>query len=504
MFYFKPFSIFPLKSAVILSLMLVLIACDDQPKNHVTTLVEQYQQQSAHLNRGMNVEAQWNPHFLNDERQQALLRDLLEGLTIYATDGGVVAGAAESWQTTDNKYWTFILRENAKWSTGEPVKAAHFVQSWQRLALSGSPLASYLTFLNLENAQEVIDGKLEATKLGVEAIDDRILTLRLEKATPQLPEMLAHISLLPEYEGRSNGAYQLKTQQDNRIFLEKNPHYWQNEQVYFDEVVYQRHDESVSSTQLDIILDGADKQIARVYLPQLCIYYYEFNQKHPKFAKSGVRKALVSMISVSNVVQTDAPAMQPTMHVLPQSLQPESENRWEPVVVEDLLQKAGINETKRLSFRLTYNQEDPHPQIAKHLIQMWSQSDLIQVQPQEVSWQQLLAQRATGDFDLIRSGWCADYHEPMAFLMNFHSKSPDNKMGFSNSEVDQLLEKTLAVISPQERTALYAQITYLLQKEAVVLPLFQYKKAVYIAPNLQGVDPKNPTGVIYSKDVRRQ
>ena len=46
--------------------------------------------------------------------------------------------------------------------------------------------------------------------------------------------------------------------------------------------------------------------------------------------------------------------------------------------------------------------------------------------------------RQKGDFQVIRSGWCADFNHPMAFLGLFYSKSPDNKNGYANAEYDQL------------------------------------------------------------------
>ena len=52
------------------------------------------------------------------------------------------------------------------------------------------------------------------------------------------------------------------------------------------------------------------------------------------------------------------------------------------------------------------------------------------------------------------------------FLSLLHSKSPDNKSGFANEKLDELLEQTLSIkISEQERTALYHQIIELAQRE---------------------------------------
>ena len=53
--------------------------------------------------------------------------------------------------------------------------------------------------MNLANADAVLKGELSADKLGIAAENDRTLLLSLDKVTPYLPQMLAHISLLPQY-----------------------------------------------------------------------------------------------------------------------------------------------------------------------------------------------------------------------------------------------------------------------------------------------------------------
>lgn len=62
--------------------------------------------------------------------------------------------------------------------------------------------------------------------LGIEAIEHRVLRIQLDKPTPALPAMLAHVALLPTYQKESaqfvsNGAYRLVNQQDDFIHLEK-------------------------------------------------------------------------------------------------------------------------------------------------------------------------------------------------------------------------------------------------------------------------------------------
>ena len=155
MFKLNGFSRAIRKSAVIFGGVLLLLSCDN-PTPPATVAPEETPMapettetlpQPSVLTRGMYSDFQFNPHHLENDQQQALLHDLFEGLVIYDSQGKLFPGVAEHWETSDNKNWVFILREDAKWSNGEPLTAADFVRSWRELATSQSPLKTYLAFL---------------------------------------------------------------------------------------------------------------------------------------------------------------------------------------------------------------------------------------------------------------------------------------------------------------------------------------------------------------------
>ncbi|MFZ7315435.1 peptide ABC transporter substrate-binding protein [Avibacterium avium] len=506
-----------LPSAVLFCAIFSLTSCD-QPKQvaipnstptPTQTPTTEPEVRIPHLVRGVYGDLVISPEKLQNDEQANFLRDILEGLVIYDPHGNVIPAVAQSWQTKDNKVWTFTLRESAKWSNGLPVTADDFVQSWRKLATSNSPLKEYLAFINLQQAAEILQGKADAEQLGVQALSPQQLQIRLEKATPHLPAMLAHPALLPQYFGEkqgfvSNGAYYVKNQQGDEIHLAQNPYYWQAEKVAFSLVDYKKLTPNQDLTDIDIVANPKQSNAQVTYLPKLCTYYYEFNFNDPRLAKSAVRKSLVFLASARNLVRGEQQARLASNHFLPQSMQGEPENAWSPMLVEQLLQQNGITEKSPLVLRLTFDQEGFNHTIGQRLVQMWSQSDLIHIQADPVPWQTLLEKRAKGDFQIIRSGWCADYNDPSAFLMNFYSKSPDNKSSYHNEKVDALLEQSLQPISTQKRTALYQQVSQLLQQDNVVLPVFQYTTPIYLNPHLQGIDKQNPTNVIYSKDVKQE
>ena len=501
------------RSAVIFSIIFTVVACDklDNPKP-VSLQVEapkntQLESNRVELKRGVYSDLTLQPWQAQNEEQAQLLRDLFEGLTAYDSQGNLVPAVAESWQTKDNKTWIFTLRENAKWSNGEAVTASDFVQSWQALSQSESPLKNYLAFMNLKNAKAVLEKTQAVESLGLFAENDRTLRIELDKASPYLPSMLAHVSLLPRYTKStemliSNGAYQLQSQAENQHILTANPYYWAKEKVIFQQVKYQKIAADTDFSDFDIVLNP-QKTVQNIQdYPQLCTYFYEFNLADPMLQKNAVRKAIASMVSTKNLV-ADITHLHPSNTFLPKSMLGEQESLWEPVVAEQLLSQNQISEPHPLKLRIRYDDSSLNQTIATRLNRQLSQSDLLRVENQGMSWQELQTARTKGDFQLIRSGWCADFNDPIAFLNLFYSKSPDNKNGYKNAEFDRLFESAMTTTSEKVRLENYAKLKGIVQQEYLVLPIFQYSTPVYLAPSIMGAQV-NSVGIIYSKDLWRK
>lgn len=501
------------KSAVLFSIIFgLLTACEPVSQSSLDKQLapENTQPSRTLLTRGVYEDLTFDLYQLKREEQVAFLRDMLEGLVILDAAGQVIPALAESWHSEDNKQWQFHLREGLRWSNGTPLVAEDMVKSWQQLAHSASPLKQYLVLMNLNNAQAVIAGDLPEQQLGVVAIDPRTLQITLDKPTPYLVKMLANVALLPHYQGQvnegefvGNGAYQFLSQQNNVVHLAKNPFYWNEKAVSFKQVDYHKISTKQDITALDLVENPPSSMENLSYFDRLCTYYYEFNFRHPLLAQQKVRNGLTSLLALSHLEGLPA-TLRVHRDFLPQSLQQQFTDHWQGNSVEQLLSQQGISERNPLTLRLTYEEESEHSLIAQQLIRMWSQSDMIRIKPEPVTWQQLQQKRNQGDFDLIRSGWCADYNDPMAFFSLLYSQSPDNKMGYHNAQLDKQLEQALLAQGEENLTAIYAQLENLVQEDKVVLPLFQYRYPVYLNPSLAGYQQANPTAVIYSKDLYRR
>ncbi|NIP17930.1 MAG: peptide ABC transporter substrate-binding protein, partial [Xanthomonadales bacterium] len=122
-----------------------------------------------------------------------LLRDLREGLVTFDAHGDPAPGVAESWTLLDDgRRYRFRLRETARWSDGAPVRSGDFVYAWRRALAPASAARTAGLLGAVENAGDVMAGAAEPAMLGIEAVSERELEIRLAQPAPWFPEILAH------------------------------------------------------------------------------------------------------------------------------------------------------------------------------------------------------------------------------------------------------------------------------------------------------------------------
>ena len=156
----------------------------------------------------------------------------------------------------DGTVYTITIRDNAKYANGTPVKAADIVYAIQRIfdPAVGSQNSSVT---GIKNRTAVRAGELPVEELGVKALSDTVVEITLEAADPYFTKKLADTSYSPipkafaEEKGEgyalnadallSAGPFVLSGWTGTEISWSyvKNPYYWDAENVYFDEIVYQ-------------------------------------------------------------------------------------------------------------------------------------------------------------------------------------------------------------------------------------------------------------------------
>ncbi|EGD1496261.1 TPA: oligopeptide ABC transporter substrate-binding protein OppA [Salmonella enterica] len=532
------------KSLIAAGILTALIAASAATAADVPAGVQLADKQTLVRNNGSEVQS-LDPHKIEGVPESNVNRDLFEGLLISDVEGHPSPGVAEKWENKDFKVWTFHLRKNAKWSDGTPVTAHDFVYSWQRLAdpNTASPYASYLQYGHIANIDDIIAGKKTATDLGVKALDDHTFEVTLSEPVPYFYKLLVHPSVSPVPKSAvekfgdkwtqpanivTNGAYKLKNWVVNeRIVLERNPQYWDNDKTVINQVTYLPISSEVTdvnryrSGEIDMtynnmpieLFQKLKKEIPNEVRvdPYLCTYYYEINNQKAPFNDVRVRTALKLALDRDIIVnkvknQGDLPAYSYTPPytdgaklVEPEWFKWSQEKRNEEA--KKLLAEAGFTADKPLTFDLLYNTSDLHKKLAIAVASIWKKNLGANVKLENQEWKTFLDTRHQGTFDVARAGWCADYNEPTSFLNTMLSDSSNNTAHYKSPAFDKLIADTLKVTDDAQRSELYAKAEQQLDKDSAIVPVYYYVNARLVKPWVGGYTGKDPLDNIYVKNL---
>ena len=299
-----------------------------------------------------------DPQRAEDAFSNDVLRDLYEGLTASTPDGAVIPATATSWRVEEGgRRYVFQLRRDARWSNGDPVTAAQFVAGFRR-AMDPKTVSGAADLLRaIENAPAILQGSMPPDRLGVRAIDDYTLEIRLSHAVPYFPDILTNTVASPVHpssiaaEGGfsepgktiSNGPYVLATFAPGaNLVLKRNPHYWDSAAVTFDEVRYEFvPDENAEFTrfragELDITDNVPEQRFQELlaapnsglqHRSTLATFYFTFNtDRGPLRGRRGLREALSLALDRRAIAESVARAGQVPAY----SLVPDDAWNYEP------------------------------------------------------------------------------------------------------------------------------------------------------------------------------
>ncbi|MFA0112084.1 ABC transporter substrate-binding protein [Vibrio sp. 10N.261.46.E11] len=497
------------------------------------------------LVRGNGTEvATIDPHKSQGVPESHVIRDLLEGLVNQDGEGNTIPGVAESWETTDNKTFTFHLRKDAKWSNGDPVTAQDFVYSWQRAVdpATASPYAWYMEYTKMVNAKDIVAGKKDKSELGVKAVDANTLVVELETAVPYFVMMMGHTTVKPVHQATvekfgdqwtkpgnfvGNGAFAVdKWVVNERLVLKRNEQYWDNDKTVLNKVTFLPIENQVAemnrflSGEIDFTNELPTEHFKRLkkehaedvsVVGNLCTYYYIFNTKKAPFDDVRVRKAISyaidrDIVTGAILAQGQKPAY---------FLTPEITANFDPVLPQygamsqkernveaaRLLEEAGYGKDNPLNFNLLYNTSENHKKIAVALGSMWKKTLGLSVTLENQEWKTYLSSKDSGDFEVARAGWCGDYNEASSFLTLMKSNNTTGGVHYDSAAYDQIIDKALSSTSEEERKALYLEAEALMANDMPIAPIYQYVKSRLLNPHVGGFPTNNAEDKIFSKDL---
>ncbi|PIW27146.1 MAG: peptide ABC transporter substrate-binding protein [Rhodobacterales bacterium CG15_BIG_FIL_POST_REV_8_21_14_020_59_13] len=490
-----------------------------------------FDENSVVLHRGNSAEPlTLDPHKASGTWENNIIGDMFIGLFTDDANGAPIPGMAEGWEVSeDGLTWTFVLRE-AVWSDGVPVTAKDFEYAFQRI-LNPATLAQYSSLLYpIENAEAVNTGALPLDAVGVEALDDRTLEIRLENPAPYLLGLLTHYTTFPvprhiveEYGDQwiqpehiaVNGPYELvQWSTNNFVHVRRNELFYDNENVCIDEVFYYPTVDAaagvrrVQNGELHLNNEFPGQHIDRLrrempdYVrvhPFMGTVYFSMNNELDMFSDSRVRNALGMAVNREFLAQEIYRDGRSAAYSL---VPPDVANyaggvraEWADLSMEDrrarardLLMEAGYGPDNPLEFEYSHRSTGDNPRIAPVVQQDWeSIADWVDVDLRQIETQIHYENLRSADYQVGDGGWIADYNDAYNFLFLAEERSiPMNYSRYRNPEYDDLVSRANQELDMEVRASMLAEAEQMMIDDMPIIPITFYVNRAVVSPEVSG------------------
>ncbi|WP_185236145.1 peptide ABC transporter substrate-binding protein [Teredinibacter franksiae] len=490
-------------------------------------------EQTLHVSIGAAPQA-LDPHLIVGVPAMKVVAALFETLlTMDAQSNQPAPGLAHTWHMGDGGLtYRFILRDELKWSDGSPITADDIVVTWQRIfaANIGHPFAQDYYAIAGAKAYHLGEHR-DFTRVGVKALDRQTVEFKLKAPDPLFLKRLTHASTSPIQKANllafteldnpvsawtqgknlvGNGPFRLVDWQLNKmIVVEKNPHYWDAQNVKLEKIVFYpienmaTEERMFRSGKVQLLYGGKIPQEKiqtyqkespekLVIVQGYATYYYNFNTLRAPFDNVNVRRAFTYAVDRDSIIQRIAKAGQtPALTLSPKDrlYSPDSPIRFAPKLAQQYLADAGYpNGDGFPPVTLTFNTDAGHRKVSVALQQMWKKHLNIDVQLDNQEWKVFLSNRRQHVFDISRDGSSSTFADPMDMLNSFTSAHVMNTAGWSNAEYDRLLASARTELNVETRLALLEKAEIIFTREVPVFPIYYYAYSYLIAPEVKGME----------------
>lgn len=483
------------------------------------------------LNRGLGPEPEsMDVHKFQSTAASAVLRDIAEGLVGYTADGDLIPAAAQAWEVSeDGLEYRFALRPEARWSNGDPVTAEDWVYSFRRLVDPETAAFFAQTLIDVENAEDIIDGRKPPDALGVEATGDFELTVRLRSPLPYLLGLLTHPSAFPvhppsvEAHGDayarpgnlvSNGPYKLDAWEIGAVIdLSRNSRYWNDAATSIDRVRYFVTPETMTEInryragELHVTSNIPPEAFQQMVeerpdevrtATKLTAHFYGFNMSKPQFRDNpALREALSMAIDREDLVEKvigrgEAPAHSWVMPGI-DNYEPRRMPYSDMTTVERhaaarrAYRAAGFDDENPLQVEVRFHTSETQQRIAVAIQSMWR--DVLGVETTLINeeFKVFLSNvRAADVTEIFGMAWAGDYNDAHTFLHIFESTSPSNLTGYASEHFDTLMQRAASQSDPLKRQLYLEQAEAELLKDHPIIPIYFSVSKHLIDPRVGG------------------
>ena len=465
------------------------------------------------------------------------LSNTMEGLYRLGKNSKLEKALATSEKVSkDGKTYTYTLRKS-KWSDGSELTAKDFVYSWRRTVDPKTASQYSYLFSGIKNADAIVAGKKKPETLGIKAVGKYKLVITLERRIPYFDKLMGFAVFFPQSEkavtkyGSKYGTaskYMLYNGPFKQVGwtgsnlswkMVKNPYYWDKKNVKLDTITWsvQKTPSTAynlyQSNKLDYTgLDASQtKQLKNqkgyVTLNQGATFYLQFNVAKNKYlANTNIRKALSLAVDRKGLTSSLGGNSVPANTLTPtqltdvngedytkrisksaKSFYPASTNKNEAVkYMNKGLKELGVS---KFSFKILSDDTDAGNKTTEALQSNFESTfgDKVSVSVQNLPFKTRLSRSTAGNFDIVVSGWSADFADPISFLDLFTSTNPENNGKWKNATYDKLVADSKTTASTSKRWDDLTKAEDILLNNVGVAPLYYNTIAALIRPTVKDV-----------------
>lgn len=428
-----------------------------------------------------------NPHTASYSAEAQLLTGLYEGLFTYDPISlEPVPAIAESYRISrDKKRWTFILRENAKFSDGTPILATDIVQSWLRLI--ANPNASYSSLFDIvQGAAAFRTGRGNSDKVGIFALDDHTVSVHLTAPASHLPKLLCMPAFSAVKEDLSifSGPFVFSEIKDSSFIFKKNDQYYDSEKVPLKQItIILSSDENEntfayntgtadwvsSGFKTDNLLSKDSVQLCAEFATQYFFFRIRDNVWKNKELRAAVLEAVPwDDLRANSYVKATTLVYPLAGYPIPQGYVYTDKNEAELLMAE-AKKSLGIDSNERLCLKFALPNSEYMIKKAELLKSAWEEIG-VDLEIIKIPDNEYLSKITDTDADIFSYTWIGDFADPLAFLELFRGNSTMNVSNWHDEEYDALLDKS-ALYTDQTHSELLSKAEQILLDEAVILPV---------------------------------
>lgn len=509
---------------VIIASLLAIIVCSCGKKESP--------QENRHLNISFANEVRTLDPRLGGEYPTAhLIRMLFDGLMRRDEKGMTAPAVAESYVISEDfKTYTFTLRKTY-WTDGKPVTAHDFVYAWKKSLDPKTLSHGAQNFYFIKNAKLSAEGKVPVDELGVCALDDYTLEVKLDYPAPYFLEVLGSTLFHPipkhldekdptwshRTDGTfvSNGPFKLhKWKRGDYITVEKNPNYWDKEHVHLPKIKINFIDDGMTQlymyekNKLDWIgaplnkipqeaLEDVKLDSSFASLPSPKVLWFFLNDEVFPFNNKKIRKALSWAINRQEIVDHifDGNAF-PAQGIIAPCFDLGNDPCFEDknfdgakTLFEEALAELELTKDTFPPIIIKYaSGEETLNRVVQIIQEFWQKAFGVKVVLQQADWPVHFTEVQKGDYQVGMMGWYSFMGDPIYMLQTFKYKHDMvNMSNWESKDYLDLLEVSNHETIPQKRDEILIDAEKILMDEMPIIPICYLNIEFSKKPELVGV-----------------